>query len=143
MNAEIRDALHDLINGRLSEIDKATMTAHVESCADCREELRLLQEIKASAPMAPRIDVSRIVAALPAPMPATIDHLVDRAPARARPRTARLWTMLVAASVLVTGTLTFATTRRQAAEVSPATSSAPAARQEAANESAGTGVLDG
>lgn len=139
MNAEVRDALPDLMNGRLSDIDKATMTAHVESCADCREELRLLQEIKASAPMAPRMDVSRIVAALPAAMPATIDHLVDRAPARARPRSSMVWKAMAAAALLVTGTLTFATSRHQAVGISPSASGA-AVSSAAAPQAAKTGM---
>ncbi len=65
-NSETRDALPDLLNGRLSELDTATMTAHVESCPACREELELLREVRRSAPLAPSIDAARIVAALPA-----------------------------------------------------------------------------
>jgi anti-sigma factor RsiW len=114
MNAEVRDALPDLMHGRLSDLNTATMTAHVETCADCREELRLLEEIRASAPIAPRIDVSRIVAALPAPMPAAADQLVASAPARARRSSSTLWKLTAAAALLVTGSLTFATARRQA-----------------------------
>jgi|SRR5687768_8232018 len=66
MNPETRDALPDLLNGRLSDLDTATMTAHVESCPACREELALLREVRRSAPLAPSIDVARVVAALPA-----------------------------------------------------------------------------
>ncbi len=139
MNAEVRDALPDLMNGRLGDIDKATMTAHVESCADCREELRLLQEIKASAPMAPRIDVSKIVAALPAAMPSTIDHL---APARARPRSSMMWKAMAVVALLTTA-VTFGKARRQAIEVSPAASSASAVRQEVASQAAKTGQSEG
>jgi len=62
---EIRDSLPDLLHGRLGEVDKATLMAHVESCAGCRAELALLGEIRESAPLAPRIDVERIAAALP------------------------------------------------------------------------------
>lgn len=62
---EIRDSLPDLLHGRLGEVNKATLMAHVESCAGCRAELALLGEIRESAPLAPRIDVGRIAAALP------------------------------------------------------------------------------
>lgn len=72
MNSEIRDALPDLLGGRLSELDMATMTAHVESCAACRTEIELLHEVRRSAPFAPAIDVARVVAALPAYGAATI-----------------------------------------------------------------------
>jgi anti-sigma factor RsiW len=57
---EVRDALPDLLHGRLSELDTATMKAHVESCAECRAELALLREVRSSAPMAPAIDAARI-----------------------------------------------------------------------------------
>lgn len=66
LNAEVRDALPDLLHGRLSALDTATMTAHVESCADCRAELELMREAKASMRIAPRIDAARIAAAIPA-----------------------------------------------------------------------------
>jgi hypothetical protein len=62
----VRDALPDLLHGRLSALDTATMKAHVESCAECRAELELLREVKASAPIAPTLDYSRIAASLPA-----------------------------------------------------------------------------
>src|SRR3954470_9738009 len=100
MNAEVRDALPDLMHGRLSDLDKVTMGAHVETCADCREELRLLQEIRASAPIAPRIDVTRIVAALPVAMPTVADQLVVSASVRVR-RSSGLWKMAAVAALLV------------------------------------------
>lgn len=65
MNVEVRDALPDLLNGRLGALDTATMTAHVESCADCRAELALLREARSTAPVSPSIDVARIAAAVP------------------------------------------------------------------------------
>ena len=48
INTEVREALPDLLNGRLSALDTATMNAHVESCAECRAELELLREIRDS-----------------------------------------------------------------------------------------------
>ena len=65
MNAEVRDALPDLLHGRLGALDTATMNAHVESCADCRAELELMREARSSTRMAPPIDVARIAAAIP------------------------------------------------------------------------------
>ena len=62
---EVRDALPDLLHGRLSELDTATMTAHVESCPECRAELALLRELSSSAPLAPPMDAVRIASALP------------------------------------------------------------------------------
>ncbi len=126
MNAEVRDALPDLMHGRLSDLDTVTMRAHVETCADCREELRLLEEIRASAPIAPRVDVARIVAALPVPIPTVVDQLVVSAPARVRRQSSMPWKMTAVAALLVAGSLTFATSRRQA-PVTPVASTPVAA----------------
>lgn len=125
MNAEVRDALPDLMHGRLSDLNRVTMMAHVETCADCREELRLLEEIKASAPLAPRIDVAKIVSALPVPMPTVAGQLVAATPARVRRPSSGLWKMIAVVALLATGSLTFATARRQA--VTPASTSSVAA----------------
>jgi hypothetical protein len=114
------------MHGRLSDLNTATMKAHVETCPDCREELRLLEEIRASAPVAPRIDVTRIVAALPVPMPSAADQLIVSTPPRARRSSSMLWKMAGAAALLVTGSLTFATARRQAT-VSPVAATSVAA----------------
>lgn len=65
VNAEVRDALPDFINHRLSDFDSATVREHVESCADCKAEVELLREVRATAYLAPKIDVNRIAAALP------------------------------------------------------------------------------
>ena len=62
---EVRDALPDLLHGRLSELDMATMTAHVESCPACRAELAFLRDLQGSAPLAPKMDAARIASALP------------------------------------------------------------------------------
>ena len=63
INTEVREALPDLLNGRLSALDTATMNAHVESCAECRAELELLREIRASR-IVPRMDAARIASAI-------------------------------------------------------------------------------
>lgn len=63
-NAEVRDALPDLLHGTLPADRRAAVRAHVDVCADCRAELELLMRIRGSVG-APRVDVARIVAALP------------------------------------------------------------------------------
>ncbi|HMA20516.1 MAG TPA: zf-HC2 domain-containing protein [Gemmatimonadaceae bacterium] len=63
INTEVREALPDLLNGRLSALDTATMNAHVEACAECRAELELLREIRASR-IVPRMDAARIASAI-------------------------------------------------------------------------------
>jgi predicted anti-sigma-YlaC factor YlaD len=64
VNSEVRDALPDLFHGRLTELDTATMKAHVESCAACRAELEIIRQAKALAAIAPTIDATRIAASI-------------------------------------------------------------------------------
>jgi len=67
-NAEIRDQLPDLLHDRLSAGARAAVLVHVDSCAECRDELALLRGVHRALVMAtPRIDTSRIVSALPKP----------------------------------------------------------------------------
>lgn len=67
LNADMRDALPDLIHGRLDALQAAQVEQHVAACAECAAELELLRVVAASAPAAPTIDVGRIAAALPTP----------------------------------------------------------------------------
>jgi anti-sigma factor RsiW len=113
IETEVRDALPDLIHGRLSDLDTATLTAHVESCADCRAEMELLRQLRASAPLAPRIDVARIVSSLPLPLPTAADLVASESVrVRPAPRRSFIWKTAMAASLLVVGSLTFANSRR-------------------------------
>ncbi len=67
-NAEVRDLLPDLMHDRLDARTRARVVAHVDGCADCRSELELLRSLRGSLDRAtPRVDVDRIVAALPTP----------------------------------------------------------------------------
>ena len=64
---ELRDALPDLIHGRLDAVRAVEVETHVASCPTCVAELELLRAVVASAPAAPAMDVGRIVASLPTP----------------------------------------------------------------------------
>jgi hypothetical protein len=67
-NAEMRDQLPDLLHGRLDESAYAVVTAHIETCVDCHEELELLRAVLSMAhARAPKIDIAAIVRALPTP----------------------------------------------------------------------------
>jgi len=67
-NAEIRDQLPDLLHDRLNPSARAAVLAHVDGCADCREELELLRGVRAAMVAGtPRVNVASIVRALPAP----------------------------------------------------------------------------
>jgi len=67
-NADVRDLLPDLLHERLDARTRARVVAHVDGCADCRSELELLRSLRGSLDReTPRVDVDRIVAALPTP----------------------------------------------------------------------------
>lgn len=96
MNAEMKDLLPDLLQGSGAAELHARVRAHLESCAECRDELELLRRLRGAA-VTPRIDTASIVAALP------------RYPARWR-RAARSPLLRIAAAVvLVAGGVTVLT----------------------------------
>jgi predicted anti-sigma-YlaC factor YlaD len=61
---EMRERLPDLLHDRLPAAERALIHAHLNECADCRAELALLERVRA-ATVTPRVDTSRIAAALP------------------------------------------------------------------------------
>lgn len=61
----MRDALPDLIHRRLGPAKLAELEVHIASCEQCATELELLRLVVSSSPIAPPVDVPRIVAALP------------------------------------------------------------------------------
>lgn len=123
INADVRDALPDLFHGRLGDLDKATMTAHVESCADCRAELAIMERVRAHAPLTPAIDISRIVSMLPAPVPMAQQQL---SPSTHPARMPLLWKLAAAAALIVGGTLTFSKARGPDSAASSVASVTPA-----------------
>ncbi len=64
---DIRDLLPDFVSGTLSAGESDRVRAHLEACADCAAELSLLRTARAVRPIAPALDVARIVSALPKP----------------------------------------------------------------------------
>jgi anti-sigma factor RsiW len=67
-NAEIRDQLPDLLHDRLSAGAREAVLAHLGDCAECRDELELIRAIhRVVMSGTPRIDVARVVSALPKP----------------------------------------------------------------------------
>ena len=133
VNAEVRDALPDLLAGRLGALDQATMKAHVDSCADCRGELELLRSIRAAAPLAPRMNVDRIASAIPA----------FALPQRAR--RSHLWRVAAAAVVVTAGGVMLSSRDKEPAPVAsvpsvatpaPAVTPSPDASSGAAQQAA-------
>lgn len=124
VNREVREALPDLLHGRLSALDTATMNAHVESCADCRAELEFLREVRASAPIAPTLDYARIAASVPA-----YGGVAVSAPSRAHVRSSFRNIAILAASAVVAFTgwsLTRSSDYTRAVLSPPSVASAPA-----------------
>lgn len=95
-NAEIRDRLPDLLHERLDARTRAAALAHVDGCADCRAELKLLREALAVLADAPRVNVGAIVRALPS------SASVRRAPAPARSRRFD-WRVAASIAALIVG----------------------------------------
>src|SRR5687767_12125674 len=126
----VRDHLPDLVHGRLDSVDTATMLAHVEACDVCAREVALLRDVRAAAPVPPRIDVNAVVAALPAARIA----VPAAAPVR---RNFTLLRLVAAAAVVVSGALVL----NGASSLMPRMAEPPAATQ-AAPLSLVSGVQD-
>lgn len=130
LNVEAREALPDLFNGRLSDLDTATMNAHVESCADCRAELALMREARSSAPIAPRMDAAMIASAIrPYPSASAIPAHRQRTSIFGRMGTLRIAAaaVLIAAGGWIVSSTTSDTAApaRQTANATPATTAVP------------------
>src|ERR1044071_4822753 len=96
-NAEMRDLLPDLLHDRLTATVRAEVTAHVDSCFDCREELALLRGVHAAlTSRAPRVDVTYVVSALPKPPARTAVKVSPR-------RTWADWRIAAAVTMLAVG----------------------------------------
>jgi len=66
-NVAVRDRLPEYLHDALEdEAEVAMIRAHLDLCAECAEELAVMEAALATAPAVPAIDVARIVAAIPA-----------------------------------------------------------------------------
>jgi anti-sigma factor RsiW len=95
---DIRDLLPDLLHDRLDDATRAEVTAHVDGCAECAAELRLLHTASAALRPQVQLDTERIARA------------VLRVPVAARRRELPAWLLPVAAALmlLLTGALALA-----------------------------------
>jgi anti-sigma factor RsiW len=66
-NIEIREALPELLHGRLDAAQAAKVRAHIASCAECASELELLERVQRIYSVAPAVNTAAIVRALPRP----------------------------------------------------------------------------
>lgn len=107
---ELQDRLPELMHGRLSATDAAALERAVAADSELATELTMLRAVRAAHSGTPVIDVSRIVAALPAPRvePLTmgstpeIDDLAARRNAQ-RPLISRRFARAAALLVVVGG----------------------------------------
>src|SRR4051812_17848426 len=96
-NANIRDQLPDLVHDRLGMSARAAVLAHVDGCADCREELELLRIVRgALTSNTPRVDIAYVVGALP-------KRYAPAIPARTSHRRWADWRVAAAVTLLVAG----------------------------------------
>lgn len=66
-NAEMRDLLPDYVHDRLSVSDLARLEQHLVSCAECTDEVALLQQVFDVRPEPAPLNSATIVASLPKP----------------------------------------------------------------------------
>jgi anti-sigma factor RsiW len=97
VNTDVRDALPDLVHGRLDELNTATMLAHVESCAECRAELELMRAVRESASLLPPMNIDRIASAI---RPYGGVDAIPQVPARQAPGRLRSYTLMATLAVL-------------------------------------------
>jgi len=128
VNAEMRDRLPDALHERLEPAVRAALMTHVEGCADCRAELELLRGVHTMlGRAAPRVDVARIVEALP-----------RRRPARSRWMD---WRIAAAAVLIVVGGTSVTLMTRRGEQLRPDTA-AIVAKTETPNVPASIAVPD-
>ncbi len=119
-NAEIRDLLPELLHDRLDAPTRARVLAHVNGCADCRSELELLRSMRGALERGvPRVDVDRIVAALPSPASAG---------SRRQRRVWSDWRIAAAVTFLVAGGTSLAVLRNARDDAGADSTSVSAAR---------------
>ena len=88
-DGNMRDLLPGYVHGTISAAERASVAAHLETCEDCAAEVELIETASMAFP-APKIDVGKIVKALPA------------APRQAR-REARLWRIAAGIGIVAIG----------------------------------------
>ena len=105
---EMQDRLPDLLHGRLSPVDAAALEQHIATDPGLAAELAMLRLVMTSHRSAPRVDVARVVAALPtspaaaAAVAPSVDDLGMRRAAR-RPVVSRAFLRAAALLVVVGG----------------------------------------
>jgi predicted anti-sigma-YlaC factor YlaD len=63
-NIDIREVLPEFLHGTLEHVTRERVQAHLDTCPECSDELRVLRAIRMAA-MSPWVDSARIAAAIP------------------------------------------------------------------------------
>jgi Putative zinc-finger len=114
-NAEIRDQLPDLLHDRLTAGERAAVLAHVDDCAECRDELELLRGVQeVLIANAPRVNTLNILSALPKPGQSAAVPMIQARPSRSRWAD---WRIAAAITVMAVGGGSFALLSRSHASV--------------------------
>lgn len=64
-DSAIQEILPDLLLGTLAADARSRVEAHLASCGECREDLKVLRTVQSAAVFAPTIDVDRVVRQIP------------------------------------------------------------------------------
>jgi len=132
-NGDIRDLLPDLLHGRLGEVERAEVEAHLRECADCRDELELLRGMRGALRRVPAVDVDAIVAGIP---PYRVP--VQRIPSRSWSG----WRIAAAVTLLAAGGTSVVVARNGSERPSPVASAPAPAPRELALSGGTVGELD-
>lgn len=137
-NTEMRDLLPLMASGGSAALPPG-LEAHLAGCADCREELALIEATRSALSRTPALDVARIARALPAYRAAGDIADPKVVPIASRRRAAPAWRIAAAALLVVGGATALAV--RQASDIAPApvTMAGVEAVAPAGAESAGRG----
>lgn len=103
---ELQDALPDLLHGRLSADEAATVERAVRADPDLMAELAMLRAVHAAHDHTPTVDVARILRSLPAPASQVVAPEVDQLALRReakRPVISRRFARAAALLVVVGG----------------------------------------
>ena len=113
-NVEMRELLPELAAGTLDDATRARVERHVAACAECASELETLRLVRSAYAVTPTVDVRRIVAALPKPVP-----LPQRAPGGPPVNRRVDWRVAAALTMISVGGLSLAVAHRRATEAPP------------------------
>lgn len=90
----VKELLPDLLHRTLPADVRGRVEAHVVTCEECREELKVLRTVHSAVVFAPEIDVDKVIRQIP-----PYQRIIPAAELPARPR---LVSWLVAASLAIT-----------------------------------------